>query len=472
MELMPRTASATKQVGIGCVVGLLFWAGVGRAETNDRIVTFDSKLTVFKNRIVAIRERFEIVDDGGFFGGGFHRRLRIKGITPVREKAGSFEDIQAKIDGQDAQVQTSRHDSVFDIGVSTGKKWGRGRHVVEIEYTAKNQFALGSNEDLNRDVSGEWPVTIERATVELNFPSGVPPGADFSADIGTDTDFNSDCLQTDLPFGVKFEAPHPIAPNQGLFVYATFQPGYFVSEVGEGKIATRLEKQTWLHFLEMALLGLILFTAIAYLCSPSGAPEYRVAPRWIRLLVIISLPGTAGLTLRLVYEQTVMTWREGEQMVGFALAHAHVFLMILLQLSSFTAYLGLLLVLSVSIGRWLKGLPTPKWNWVPLGALCFCLGLGYVPYDTWMATTVRIAGPGKHGASFLMSAAGGGMLPLAKALVGRGVPPNTAAGGSTALDVACASRNLEVAKYLFSQGADISRAPSCARIWILPQTGK
>jgi len=69
-----------------------------------------------------------------------------------------------------------------------------------------------------------------------------------------------------------------------------------------------------------------------------------------------------------------------------------------------------------------------------------------------------------------MMAAADGKLPLAKALIAKGVSPNTMAGGSTALDVACSSRNLDVAKFLLQQGAEFSRAPSCANL-SLPSHG-
>ena len=63
-----------------------------------------------------------------------------------------------------------------------------------------------------------------------------------------------------------------------------------------------------------------------------------------------------------------------------------------------------------------------------------------------------------------MMAAADDKLPLAKTLMTHGVSPNTTAGGSTALDVACSSRNLDVAEYLLQHGAEISHAPSCANL--------
>ena len=165
-----------------------------------------------------------------------------------------------------------------------------------------------------------------------------------------------------------------------------------------------------------------------------------------------------------------MTWRDGEQMVGFALEHAYIFLFLPMLLSFCLAHVGLACVMSVSCGRWLRGLPTPKWNWVPVVALFVFTGLVYLPYDVWMITTIRLAGPGSHGASFLMLAAADGKLPLAKALIAKGVSPNTMAGGSTALDVACSSRNLDVAKFLLQKGAEISRAPDCTNVALVSRS--
>lgn len=159
-----------------------------------------------------------------------------------------------------------------------------------------------------------------------------------------------------------------------------------------------------------------------------------------------------------------MTWRDGEQMVGFALAHAYFLFYLPMFFSLVVAHFALACVLSTILARWLQRLPTPKWNWLAVAALAICTAIVYLPYDFWMTTTVRIAGPGPHGASFLMIAAADNKLPLAKILIANGISPNTEGGGSTALDVACSSRNLDVAKFLLGQGADISNAPSCTNL--------
>lgn len=212
----------------------------------------------------------------------------------------------------------------------------------------------------------------------------------------------------------------------------------------------------------LIIVAFVIFTVVACVVPPAEEAAQGLAPRWIRKSMLVALPGTAALALRLMYEQTVMTWQEGEQMVGFSLAHAYIFLFLPMLLSVALAHFGLLAALSVTVGRWLRGLRTPKGNWLALAVLCLSVGIMYVPYEVWMAGTVRVAGPGRHGTSFLMMAAADGKLRLAKVLVENGVSANAAAGGSTALDVACSSGSIDVAQFLLERGADISRAPNCA----------
>jgi hypothetical protein len=52
----------------------------------------------------------------------------------------------------------------------------------------------------------------------------------------------------------------------------------------------------------------------------------KALPTWLWVLLIAALPGTILFACRLVYEETLMTWRQGEQMVGFTLMHVFPFL--------------------------------------------------------------------------------------------------------------------------------------------------
>jgi hypothetical protein len=147
-------------VSLGVICLLLSDAEIARAQSADRILTFHSEITVAKDRTLTVSEKFDIVNDTGLFDDGFHRRLWIKAAGPQRAKAGGFQSMSAKVDGSDGIVRTSQDNNIFDIHVSPqSSRWSRGTHSIELHNTAKHQFLIYDDfEDLNQDISGEWPV--------------------------------------------------------------------------------------------------------------------------------------------------------------------------------------------------------------------------------------------------------------------------------------------------------------------------
>jgi hypothetical protein len=89
------------------VYGFLLCGGIVTAQTPDRIRTVDSKITVDRDRTIHVEERLEIANVSGAFDNGIHRRLRIRPAGPERAKAGSFQLVEAKIDGRDATPRLS-----------------------------------------------------------------------------------------------------------------------------------------------------------------------------------------------------------------------------------------------------------------------------------------------------------------------------------------------------------------------------
>jgi hypothetical protein len=98
-----------------------------------------------------------------------------------------------------------------------------------------------------------------------------------------------------------------------------------------------------------------------------------------------------------------------------------------------------------------------------LGSLAAAIGIGVAAEGLLFVGGLIISSPFRD-PWVLMMAAADDKLPLAKVLVAKGISPNTMAGGSTALDVACSSRNLDVVRFLIEEGADLSHASSCANL--------
>lgn len=250
------------------VCGTCLCCGVARAQTSDRILRFDCRVIVDRDRTLHVEEKFAIVNDHGTFDSGFHRQLWVKPIGPHRVKAGSFQSVAAKIDGHDAVLHTNEDGNVFDIGIATeAGTLSPGNHTIEISYTAKHQFVIyDASEDLNQGISGEWPVSIEKATVELNFPGELPKEAGISADTGTDSHFQFDCLRTDLPTGVRFETTHSLSPGNRLFISARFpRSGYFVSDFKEDGYRAVLQNHPLLLPGLVSLFGSIAFATVGFI---------------------------------------------------------------------------------------------------------------------------------------------------------------------------------------------------------------
>ena len=103
-------------------------------------------IAVDRDRTLHVEKRFEIFNDSGVFDGEFHRRLWIKPVNPQRVKAGSFESVCAKVDGHDAALRTNEDCNVFDIRIATEVgTLSPGDHVIDLSYTAKDQFAIFDN---------------------------------------------------------------------------------------------------------------------------------------------------------------------------------------------------------------------------------------------------------------------------------------------------------------------------------------
>jgi hypothetical protein len=192
--------------------------------------------------------------------------------------------------------------------------------------------------------------------------------------------------------------------------------------------------------------------------SPAVTQESDQVPRWLSNLGKFAAVGIALLALDLVYEQTLLTWKEGNQMVGFSLTHILGPLLLLPILAGAIFILGMLLLVFL---RWLRHRPWPKVNWVPVFVVTLGPCIAFIPYGFWKRATIGVMGPGPNAAQFLVYAAHDGDRPTVDLLLNHGVPVDISNRGSTALNGACAGGQLEMAHFLLSKGADVSRAPDC-----------
>src|SRR5690349_16858971 len=137
----------------------------------------------------------------------------------------------------------------------------------------------------------------------------------------------------------------------------------------------------------------------------SSGDETAAFPFGLTIFGCMSLAALTPFTLRYVYEQTILTWRGGWQMVGYSLAHLHPFLMLLGITGAISAHVFLLVWLGVLIARKMRGQATPRALIALAIAVASVTALLYVPYSGWMLLVVEIGGPGSNGNSYLSFAA-------------------------------------------------------------------
>src|SRR5262245_30394362 len=72
----------------------------------------------------------------------------------------------------------------------------------------------------------------------------------------------------------------------------------------------------------------------------------RILPTWFRCIAWSAIPGAWALALRIVWEGTILTARQGPQMIGFTLLHNHPTMFLLMSISAPLALLWSLTALT------------------------------------------------------------------------------------------------------------------------------
>lgn len=187
------------------------------------------------------------------------------------------------------------------------------------------------------------------------------------------------------------------------------------------------------------------------------ASEPHRLPLALRIVLAASFAGSAALVCRLVWEQTLLTWQQGPQMVGFSLAHAELGLFMVLLASVLVFDISYATALIWSMVAVQRGLRVLKRRWAMLVLLPAFVALLFVPYSLWQYAFAGRLATGPHARSFFVYAASTGDLRTVEKFLGSGVPVNTRnEDGSTALYGAAVEGQMPVIRYLVEHGADLN----------------
>jgi ankyrin repeat protein len=180
-----------------------------------------------------------------------------------------------------------------------------------------------------------------------------------------------------------------------------------------------------------------------------------------KIVGYLLLGAAAVFVGRIVYEETILTWLHGPQMVGFAMMHGAVPFILFAGIIGLPGVLFWFVASLVLLIR--RKFRVRFSDWVPVVLCILLVGLIVIPYEAWEELMVRIAGPGAHGSDFLVQAAGQGKQRFVTLLLGKGYNVNYEdGGGTTPLSGASVGGHEEMVSFLISKGAAVNRKDGLA----------
>jgi hypothetical protein len=179
--------------------------------------------------------------------------------------------------------------------------------------------------------------------------------------------------------------------------------------------------------------------------------------RYLHVLLFVLLPLAAYHILREVYEQTVLSWDAGPQMVGFSALHSGPIFALMSLAALLVLFVTTVALTVLALVKKVTGTRKPlnKWSLVGLSLAWMLVLLSLPSYGFWKLVFIDRIMAGGHAQEFLVDAASRGDLRVVKALVERGVSVDSVAFGTTT-PLYAASLNGEVAvlRYLLDHGAN------------------
>jgi hypothetical protein len=181
-------------------------------------------------------------------------------------------------------------------------------------------------------------------------------------------------------------------------------------------------------------------------------------PKSLLISGVGTFVGSAMLSVRLIWEQTVWTWERGPQMVGFSLAHIHPGFFIAGILCSFALILWVVVVAFLTVRSLVKRRHIPSMRWVGLGLAAALVVASGLPSSFWQRVFIGRMASSPYSGDLFMRAAYAREVGLVRAYVSHGVPIDMVDHSTweTATHAAAASGSLPTLRYLISKGADVN----------------
>lgn len=175
---------------------------------------------------------------------------------------------------------------------------------------------------------------------------------------------------------------------------------------------------------------------------------------WLLGIGLIPILASGVLSGRLIWEQTVLSWKYGPQAVGFALIHGSG-----AQLLMIPYFLLCWLFVSVIYFIWLilKRQEIPRVFMFAIGLSIIFLVTLIAPYSLWQRLFINQLISSPHAGDFFTYAAAKDDLATVKSFVEHGIPVGIQdSSGSTGLHAAAVQGRTQIIMYLVARGADVN----------------
>lgn len=183
----------------------------------------------------------------------------------------------------------------------------------------------------------------------------------------------------------------------------------------------------------------------------------RKRPSTPRLLIglgVLPILLTAVLLVRILWEETFLTWRSGPQMIGFSLAHGSFALLLAAPLLLAVWTCAAVIVFVVYFVK--KRRPSNA-SWLIFTIALCLLAILSVPTNFWQWLLPSPFARSPYSGELLNYAAAQGQLRTAQRLVDHGVPISSLDHeGDTPLHSAAKDGSVDLLKFLVSKGADVN----------------
>jgi hypothetical protein len=175
-------------------------------------------------------------------------------------------------------------------------------------------------------------------------------------------------------------------------------------------------------------------------------------PGWFQIWGLLATAGAAVIVIRLIWEQTILSWERGPQMVGYSLLHIYGLLI-------FPILIGFLIWLPCAI--LMVGWQLVRRKKIGPGSASIAViaalvaGIAQPSYGFWQRLFINHIRP-SAAVDFITYAAADGDVKTVKAYLDDGVDINAQSRSGTALHGAAVAGQLDVIQYLIDRGADVN----------------